>query len=374
MADIAIIKLKVRRGSDAQRKLVVLDQGELGYTIDTKRLFVGTGTLSGGEVVGTKAHSPLTNITSLTAVNAQVGDICYANSALYQLTAATYNDFTSWAYIGLVPDSQTLELDQYNILSIKDNSITSTKLNSNLFGQGLETIGNEIRVKLNSDHLELSGSRVSVKSQGITSREISTTALSSGLIGGNSNPIRVNIDNNTIGYTSSGALTLCAYPSGVVSYGALTTALQLQLDQGLSTADENTLTRDGITGVMSLSPLVSSGSQSVHLATVITDEYGRVVEMATSIIDAFSCLSASSIGNPSLSSMFSGDPEAGGLTILGGSRFDVLSTNRDRSSTVHVTLSAGGFISFPRQQAESTRQIASESLGYKGFAIPIFIY
>ena len=54
MANITIVKLKVRRGSNAQRQTIVLDQGEVGYTIDTKRLFVGDGSTTGGHVVGNK--------------------------------------------------------------------------------------------------------------------------------------------------------------------------------------------------------------------------------------------------------------------------------------------------------------------------------
>ena len=52
MPDIEIVKLKLRRGTDSQRENVVLEQGELGYTTDSKRVFVGDGFLSGGNVVG----------------------------------------------------------------------------------------------------------------------------------------------------------------------------------------------------------------------------------------------------------------------------------------------------------------------------------
>ena len=52
MANITIVKLKVRRGSDTQRKEIVLDQGEIGYTLDSKRLFVGDGSTYGGKVAG----------------------------------------------------------------------------------------------------------------------------------------------------------------------------------------------------------------------------------------------------------------------------------------------------------------------------------
>ena len=52
MANITIVKLKVRRGSNAQRESIVLDQGEVGYTLDTRRLFVGDGATLGGNVIG----------------------------------------------------------------------------------------------------------------------------------------------------------------------------------------------------------------------------------------------------------------------------------------------------------------------------------
>ena len=65
MANITIVKLKVRRGSDAQRKSIVLDQGEVGYTLDTKRLFVGDGAKYGGHVVGNKNIGPYAADSSL---------------------------------------------------------------------------------------------------------------------------------------------------------------------------------------------------------------------------------------------------------------------------------------------------------------------
>lgn len=41
-------KIQVRRGTDAQRQGVVFDQGELVWTIDTKKLYVGDGETAGG--------------------------------------------------------------------------------------------------------------------------------------------------------------------------------------------------------------------------------------------------------------------------------------------------------------------------------------
>ena len=43
--------LKLRRGTNAERLTVTPEQGELIYTTDTKRLFVGDGSTAGGTVV-----------------------------------------------------------------------------------------------------------------------------------------------------------------------------------------------------------------------------------------------------------------------------------------------------------------------------------
>lgn len=45
------MSLRIRRGTDAQRQPVVFDQGELIYTTDTYKLFIGDGTTAGGKSV-----------------------------------------------------------------------------------------------------------------------------------------------------------------------------------------------------------------------------------------------------------------------------------------------------------------------------------
>jgi hypothetical protein len=47
-----VIKLIIRRGTDADRQNIILSSGELGYTLDTKRVFVGDGVSNGGNLVG----------------------------------------------------------------------------------------------------------------------------------------------------------------------------------------------------------------------------------------------------------------------------------------------------------------------------------
>ena len=40
--------IKVKRGPEDQRKLVTFDDGELAYSTDVKRLFIGDGRQRGG--------------------------------------------------------------------------------------------------------------------------------------------------------------------------------------------------------------------------------------------------------------------------------------------------------------------------------------
>ncbi len=195
MPDITIVKIKVRRGSDDQRKKLVLDQGELGYTIDTKRVFVGDGSLSGGRVVGNKNFGVFNLESGLGNVaGAQIGDIGHANSKLYTLTASEYDSsLTGWSYIGPVPDDENIEFTAANTLTIKTSSLDADDIKAAAFGSGLVKDGSAIAVDFNSDFLELSSSKLSLKENSITEREITTTSILSGLIGGGGAPISINV-------------------------------------------------------------------------------------------------------------------------------------------------------------------------------------
>ena len=92
MASLVISKIKVRRGTDVERKSIVLDQGELGYTTDTNRLYVGNGTTNGGTVIGSKIHPPLNSTSGLIATLAEVGDIVWVNGSFYKLISPNYNN------------------------------------------------------------------------------------------------------------------------------------------------------------------------------------------------------------------------------------------------------------------------------------------
>lgn len=61
-----LLKLLIRRGNNSDRLNVILNEGELGYTTDTKKLYIGDGTTLGGVLVtGTKFLGETGDLTSL---------------------------------------------------------------------------------------------------------------------------------------------------------------------------------------------------------------------------------------------------------------------------------------------------------------------
>lgn len=56
--------LQLRRGTDAERKLVTFAEGELIYTTDTKKVFVGDGVTLGGKFAGSLAEAGLRTVTT----------------------------------------------------------------------------------------------------------------------------------------------------------------------------------------------------------------------------------------------------------------------------------------------------------------------
>ena len=74
-----VVKLIIRRGADLDRQGIVLASGELGYTIDTKRLYVGDGYNLGGSLAGNLNYGFVNGIEKYIQL-AQPGDIVFQNA------------------------------------------------------------------------------------------------------------------------------------------------------------------------------------------------------------------------------------------------------------------------------------------------------
>ena len=72
-----LLKLLVRRGTDADRKQIILSEGELGYATDTERLYIGNGSDAGGIITGNKFLGSYSTSDFLTITEATSGDLAY---------------------------------------------------------------------------------------------------------------------------------------------------------------------------------------------------------------------------------------------------------------------------------------------------------
>ena len=86
-----LLKLLVRRGDDLDRQNVTLSEGELGYTTDSKRLFVGDGSTLGGLITGNKYLGSSADHTTI--VEGAEGDLAYntTNDTLYAKTSVGWD-------------------------------------------------------------------------------------------------------------------------------------------------------------------------------------------------------------------------------------------------------------------------------------------
>jgi microcystin-dependent protein len=140
-----LLKLLVRRGTDADRQNVVLAEGELGYTTDTKRLFVGDGSTPGGIAIGGGVMSSgggrfIASVTDITTLNTAVlGDIAYDtdNKKLYTLTGGSPSVFGNWREIGGVYAAAdgTITISSTNGIAV--GSLSAGDISANAIGNSL---------------------------------------------------------------------------------------------------------------------------------------------------------------------------------------------------------------------------------------------
>lgn len=215
MPDIKIIKLKLRRGLESQRLLITLDQGELGYTIDSKRVFVGDGATVGGIAVGSKAFTPIA--ANKTALAAFQGDIVLENSLLYQLTGTKATQTSAWKYIGPQADNATIVFNASNKLTINTASsllvyasgglaATSQGLSANVDNSTItiNNATNKIRVgTINNTNINVS--TLAGNGLGATAaKTLSANVDNASVVLDVSNQIAVNTSSSLLVYTSGG--------------------------------------------------------------------------------------------------------------------------------------------------------------------------
>ena len=341
--DIEIVKLKIRRGTDSQRQVVTLEQGELGYTTDTKRVFVGDGATLGGNIIGNITHPPITIGSRTLLSNATIGDLVYDNNFLYQLSALPALSASSWVYIGTKVNSDVFSFDANNRLEFQTNSIAASSLKADVvYDQGGLGFNKVEGLSANVDDTTIgitTTNKLSVINIGAD--EINSLSLGNGLSGGNGNIISV-YATDTFSYTT-GKLELETVPSAALG----------------STIDTNDFTVAA--GNLALKEKYSAGV--APLASVTTDADGFVSVLKTSVYDALTA-------NDGSVTTFNGYGNKNNIRNVTVRQTDVscISGNYNRTAVETIVLSSAGFMTLEGVDPSNGPQDIDR------FAIPIFRY
>jgi microcystin-dependent protein len=145
----SLLRLLVRRGNDADRVGAVLAQGELGYTTDTKKLYVGDGSTAGGILIGNVFAGSTNNVTSLT--NISPGDQAFDddNKLLYRFKSGDTTDINNWEVIGGVytaGDSTLLQTGNTFTVGV----ISASNIDPGIVGNSLTFSGGDIALNTQS--------------------------------------------------------------------------------------------------------------------------------------------------------------------------------------------------------------------------------
>lgn len=146
-----LLKLLIRRGSDGERKNITLSEGELGYTVDTQRLFIGDGSTIGAIPISLELYYGSTPPTAYT--QAVIGDIAYDSTEgeLYKLIDNDPTIFANWVpFLGAATtrvDDLTIKKDTFNgtpnVLMVK--TVSASQIDPQIAGLGIEFSGKTLQ-------------------------------------------------------------------------------------------------------------------------------------------------------------------------------------------------------------------------------------
>jgi len=179
-----ITRIVFRKGNFSEKTNLVLLQGEPGYTIDAKRLFIGDGTTAGGIAVGMKnlgvaTFGETTTNLSFDQINmrGQPGDIIYdtVTSSVFALTGSNPGLVADYARFGvtLAPDNVTIT-KVGNAFSVKQNSLDGTYFNTTAIGRGLERVSSDqvVQIPDPTGGLTFVGNSLSVATAGVDNTKL----------------------------------------------------------------------------------------------------------------------------------------------------------------------------------------------------------
>ena len=140
MATVDVAKIKIRRGTNVDRQKIVLDSGELGFTTDTQRVFVGDGSTAGGVVVGNKNFNVGSRTTNPIAGKSNLGDLVFGtDNKLYSLSGSNPYSTSSWLMLSPRVDQTTINYNADGKLYVAATYVDTA-------GDGLSLVGSTMSI------------------------------------------------------------------------------------------------------------------------------------------------------------------------------------------------------------------------------------
>ena len=149
-----LLKLLVRRGTNADRQQITLQSGELGYTTDTERLYIGNSTTAGGIVVGNKYKGSTADVTTLVSI--VTGDYAYdtTNKTLKVCARGTGAEADDWITVSNYTSAgnATLNIDSQGLIAVGTSpggGLSASNIDWDALGKSI-TLDGSLRAALSS--------------------------------------------------------------------------------------------------------------------------------------------------------------------------------------------------------------------------------
>lgn len=161
MAEIATIKLLLRRGSSDERKKVIFDVGELGYITDrdARRIVVGDGLTMGGFSAGMKFKTGHAAPGNQSFASALSGDLIYneGTQSLFILTGADFTLTNNFFNVNPRTDNRTLIYNNKGEITINTNGLSSFQISNALFdsSMGIRRESGGAKFRINIDNVSI---------------------------------------------------------------------------------------------------------------------------------------------------------------------------------------------------------------------------
>jgi microcystin-dependent protein len=144
-----LLRLLVRRGTNYDRQQITLASGELGYTTDTKRLWIGDGTTVGGSLVGNKYKGKAADLTTLAPVD--IGDYAYDtdNYSYFICIDGTGSEAANWLQVASnnAAGNETITINPTAGVAV--GTLSAGNFSADALGRGV-TLDSSNRITLSS--------------------------------------------------------------------------------------------------------------------------------------------------------------------------------------------------------------------------------